>query len=132
MEKKVVIAGGTGFIGQYLQKEFLEMGYVVTIISRQSPHVFWEDQEGMVQSLEGAELLINLAGKSVDCRYNEKNKAEIFQSRTESTKALGGGPFAVQESSFLMDQFEYGNDLSTRRRPAYDRGWWRHRHRFLR
>lgn len=65
------------------------MGYVVTIISRQSPHVSWEDQEGMVQSLEGADLLINLAGKSVDCRYNEKNKAEIFQSRTETTKALG-------------------------------------------
>ncbi|MGM0829784.1 MAG: TIGR01777 family oxidoreductase [Bacillota bacterium] len=89
MGKKVVIAGGTGFIGQYLQKEFLEMGYVVTIISRQSPHVSWEDQEGMVQSLEGAELLINLAGKSVDCRYNEKNKAEIFESRTETTNALG-------------------------------------------
>jgi uncharacterized protein len=87
--KKVVIAGGTGFIGQYLQKGFLKMGYVVTIISRQSPHVSWEDQKGMVQSLEGADLLINLAGKSVDCRYNEKNKAEIFQSRTETTKALG-------------------------------------------
>ncbi|MGG1630373.1 TIGR01777 family oxidoreductase [Rossellomorea sp. NRS-1567] len=89
MGKKVVIAGGTGFIGQYLQKKFLEMGDAVTIISRQSPHVSWDDQEGVVQSLEGAELLINLAGKSVDCRYNDKNKAEIFQSRTETTKALG-------------------------------------------
>jgi len=87
--KKIVIAGGTGFIGQYLQKKFFEMGDAVTIISRQSPHVSWDDQEGVVQSLEGAELLINLAGKSVDCRYNDKNKAEIFQSRTETTKVLG-------------------------------------------
>ena len=89
MGKKIVIAGGTGFIGQYLQKKFFEMGDAVTIISRQSPHVSWDDQEGVVQSLEGAELLINLAGKSVDCRYNDKNKAEIFQSRTETTKVLG-------------------------------------------
>jgi uncharacterized protein len=89
VENKIVIAGGTGFIGQYLQKKFLLKGYKVAIISRQSPHVSWDHHKDIVQSLEGAEMLINLAGKSVDCRYNEKNKAEIFRSRTETTKILG-------------------------------------------
>ncbi|WP_226676062.1 TIGR01777 family oxidoreductase [Rossellomorea aquimaris] len=89
MENKIVIAGGTGFIGRYLQKKFKEKGYHVTIISRQSPHVSWDRPDDIVQSLEGADMLINLAGKSVDCRYNEKNKAEIFRSRTETTELLG-------------------------------------------
>ncbi|OXS61454.1 hypothetical protein B0G93_106111 [Bacillus sp. V-88] len=89
MEKKIVIAGGTGFIGQYLQKKFLENGDNAIIISRQSPHVSWDRPDEIVQSLEGADMLINLAGKSVDCRYNEKNKADIFKSRTETTKLLG-------------------------------------------
>ncbi len=39
--------------------------------------------------MEGAELLINFAGKSVNCRYNEKNKREIFDSRTQTTQILG-------------------------------------------
>ncbi|CAN7213967.1 TIGR01777 family oxidoreductase [Rossellomorea sp. LjRoot5] len=89
MEKKIVIAGGTGFIGQYLQKKFLEKGYKVIIISRQSPHVPWNRSDEVIQALEGADMLINLAGKSVDCRYNEKNKADIFKSRTDTTNILG-------------------------------------------
>ncbi|MCR8847722.1 TIGR01777 family oxidoreductase [Rossellomorea sp. SC111] len=96
MEKKIVIAGGTGFIGRYLQKKFHEMGYMVTIISRQSPHVSWERPDEIVQALEGAEMLINLAGKSVDCRYNEKNIADIFKSRTETTNILGNALFQCQ------------------------------------
>ncbi|WP_034764133.1 TIGR01777 family oxidoreductase [Rossellomorea vietnamensis] len=89
MEKKIVIAGGTGFIGQYLQKKFLEKDFKVTIISRQTPHVSWDRPDDVVLALEGADMLINLAGKSVDCRYNEKNKADIFKSRTDTTNILG-------------------------------------------
>lgn len=87
--KKIVIAGGTGFIGQYLQQQFRQEGYEVQLISRKQGDVSWDDKEGIVLALEGAELLINLAGKSVDCRYNETNKKEILQSRTETTKILG-------------------------------------------
>ncbi|MCT2536903.1 TIGR01777 family oxidoreductase [Aquibacillus koreensis] len=89
MKKHVVIAGGTGFIGSYLQHKFQEQGYKVSIISRQTPHISWKDQASIVQALEGAELLINLAGKSVNCRYNEKNKKAIMDSRTETTTILG-------------------------------------------
>ncbi|HEX5151698.1 MAG TPA: TIGR01777 family oxidoreductase [Parafilimonas sp.] len=89
MEKKVVIAGGTGFIGQYLAKKFSENGYSVVIVSRDKNHVNWNDENALAKAMEHAAILINLAGKSVNCRYNEKNKKEILLSRTETTEALG-------------------------------------------
>ncbi|AYA75982.1 TIGR01777 family protein [Bacillus sp. Y1] len=87
--KKVVIAGGTGFIGEYFQKKFKDQGYEVKIISRQKQHISWEDKENIVEALEDAELLINLAGKSVNCRYNEANRNKIMNSRVKTTTILG-------------------------------------------
>ncbi|QFT88613.1 Epimerase family protein [Bacillus sp. THAF10] len=87
--KKVVLAGGTGFIGRYLEEKFKNEGYQVLIISRQEQHISWTNKQAISEAVNGAEMVINLAGKSVDCRYNEKNKQEIFDSRTETTKILG-------------------------------------------
>lgn len=87
--KKIVLAGGTGFIGEYFKEKFKELGYEVKIISRQMQHISWEDKEGIKEALEDAELLINLAGKSVNCRYNETNKNEIMNSRIRTTTLLG-------------------------------------------
>lgn len=89
MHAKVVLAGGTGFIGTFLEDKFKDLGYEVHIISRQKQHISWRDQEGIIAAINHADLLINLAGKSVDCRYNEKNKQEIMNSRTETTSVLG-------------------------------------------
>jgi uncharacterized protein len=89
VKKKIVIAGGTGFIGKYLKDQFKETGYEVMIISRSKGDVPWTDLPGLVSALENANTLINLAGKSVDCRYTEKNKAVILRSRTETTRLLG-------------------------------------------
>lgn len=89
MNKKIVLAGGTGFVGKYLSQKFKTLGYEVILISRQPPHFNWNDTAGIVAALENAEMLINLAGRSVDCRYNERNKREIFDSRIETTKTLG-------------------------------------------
>lgn len=89
MNKKIVIAGGTGFVGKYLTKQFGNLGYQVIIISRQQENIQWNDKSGIVNALENSEMLINLAGKSVDCRYNENNKTEILKSRTATTKSLG-------------------------------------------
>ncbi|WP_159882028.1 TIGR01777 family oxidoreductase [Paenibacillus puerhi] len=94
--KKVVLAGGTGFIGQYLEDKFKRLGYEVIIISRQPQHVAWHDTDGIVQALEHAEMLINLAGKSVNCRYNRANREAILKSRTETTAALGSALLACQ------------------------------------
>lgn len=86
--KKMVLAGGTGFIGKYLQKRFTEEGYHVIIVSRNKPYIKWKDESALMNALEGAAVLINLAGKSVDCRYNEKNKKAILSSRIETTRSL--------------------------------------------
>ena len=87
--RKIVLAGGTGFIGKYLEKQFTDSGYNVIIISRQNGHVSWDDHKALINAIDSAEMLINLAGKSVDCRYNEKNKDEILKSRTETSRLLG-------------------------------------------
>ncbi|WP_367329931.1 TIGR01777 family oxidoreductase [Sphingobacterium multivorum] len=86
---KIVIAGGTGFVGQYLSERFQTLGYQVIVIGRRQGNILWTDRSGISDALENAEMLINLAGKSVNCRYNEKNKAEIFSSRTKTTTILG-------------------------------------------
>ncbi|OIK13748.1 TIGR01777 family oxidoreductase [Bacillus sp. MUM 13] len=89
MKKKAVLAGGTGFIGAFLEKKFCEIGYEVKVISRQAPHINWQDTDAIIRALEEAEILINLAGKSVDCRYNKRNKEAILLSRTKTTNILG-------------------------------------------
>ncbi len=86
--KKIVIAGGTGFIGQYLSKKFREQDFEVLIISRGKQFVDWENDEAMISAVNDAELLINLAGKSVDCRYNKENKELILNSRVDTTNRL--------------------------------------------
>ena len=75
--KKIVLAGGTGFLGSFLASKFGAEGYKVVIISRKGD-VSWRDKEAVVSALDGADMVINLAGKSVDCRYTEKNKKEIY------------------------------------------------------
>lgn len=97
MRKKIVIAGGTGFIGQYLNEKFTNLGYEVIIISRQAHHLSWTDRASIIESLEDAEMLINLAGKSINCRYSEKNKREIIHSRTETTHLLGNALLACEK-----------------------------------
>ncbi|KAA8785342.1 uncharacterized protein (TIGR01777 family) [Paenibacillus sp. 4624] len=87
--KKVVLAGGTGFVGQDFTVRFKKLGYDVLVISRQSGHISWEDRAAIIEALEGAEMLINLAGKSVNCRYTDENRKIILDSRTETTHILG-------------------------------------------
>lgn len=89
MNKKVILAGGTGFIGQYFQEKLHRLGYEVCIISRQHSNIIWTNTAGIVEALENSDMLINLAGKSVNCRYHIKNKEEILKSRTDTTKILG-------------------------------------------
>lgn len=101
MQKKIIIAGGTGFVGRYLARKFMSMGYEVIIISRQKDHINWNNISAIEAALENAEMLINLSGKSVDCRYNEKNKKEIYDSRIDTTKALGKAILACKDPPSL-------------------------------
>ncbi|WET50927.1 TIGR01777 family oxidoreductase [Chryseobacterium indologenes] len=90
---KIIIAAGTGFLGQNLEKYFTERGNQVYILTRKPTRkneIYWDAQTTgeWKNSLEQADVLINLTGKSVDCRYHEKNKAEIYTSRIDSTRIL--------------------------------------------
>jgi len=95
--KKIVLAAGTGQLGTALQKHFKNNAEEIIILSRSAKKpdgnirtVQWDAKTigPWVKELEGADLLINLAGKNVNCRYTEKNKKEIFDSRTNSIEVL--------------------------------------------
>lgn len=92
--RTVVLAGASGFIGGYFRDRFEQDGWTVRTIGRESakssPSATWEDDDGSIaRVLEGTELLVNFAGRSVSCRYNARNKAAILQSRVSTTAALG-------------------------------------------
>lgn len=92
--KTIIIAGGTGFLGQVLESFFNGKGYDIKILTRKptkANHSYWnaKDLGEWTKTLEGADVLINLTGKSVDCRYTETNKKLIYDSRIDSTHALG-------------------------------------------
>jgi uncharacterized protein (TIGR01777 family) len=91
-QPKLVLVGGNGFLGRHLGAHFQGLGYRVVSISRTGPgDVRWDacTLGPWAQALEGTDLLVNLAGRSVDCRYTEANRRAILASRTESTRVLG-------------------------------------------
>ncbi|NGZ76380.1 TIGR01777 family oxidoreductase [Saccharibacillus alkalitolerans] len=94
-KRKIVLAGATGFIGGALQERYARKGYDVKMISRRPEHIAWNDFAKIAEALNGADLLVNLAGRSVNCRYNERNRREIMESRTETTRILGEAAAAL-------------------------------------
>lgn len=85
---RVVIGGATGFIGRHLQEKYRREGREVVTVSRSGADLLWSDQAGIDAAVDGAALVVGLAGKSVNCRYTPRNRAEIFRSRLETTTAL--------------------------------------------
>ena len=95
--QKLIIAAGTGFLGQVLVKHFRSKFEEIVILTRGNSktingikYVNWDAKtfSGWENELENATVLINLAGKSVDCRYTIANKKEIYSSRIDSTIIL--------------------------------------------
>lgn len=87
MSRVAVLAGASGFIGAALREALADDGYEVRTIGRSGP-VRWGDGAAIRRAVDGAELLINLAGKSVNCRYTDRNRDEILRSRVETTRRL--------------------------------------------
>ena len=97
--KTIVLAGGSGFLGRALAGELVTAGHTVVILSRSSEHPdaervqhrVWDGKNlgDWAEALEGAYAIVNLTGKSVDCRYTDENKREILASRLNSVHALG-------------------------------------------
>jgi uncharacterized protein (TIGR01777 family) len=87
--RRIVIAGAHGFMGTRFAELYRADGDSVRTIGRRDADAVWGDTAGITALLDGADILVNLAGKSVDCRYNARNRAEIFRSRLETTAELG-------------------------------------------
>lgn len=86
----VVIAGASGYIGQHLRHALEADGVTIRTIGRgHLSDAGWDDAEGLIRVLDGTDLVVNFAGRSVSCRYNKRNADEIFRSRVETTAALG-------------------------------------------
>lgn len=103
---RIILAGGTGFIGAALTPVLLDAGYDVTILTRDAApraqadgsldaarirHVQWDARTlgDWARELDGATAIVNLVGKSVDCRKTDLNKRIILQSRVNSVRVLG-------------------------------------------
>jgi uncharacterized protein len=93
---RVLLAGGSGQVGTLLTQHFVAAGHKVVILTRgrsNSLHgvrsVAWDGRPGAWTEQLDTDVLINLCGRSVNCRYNKKNRTEILESRVESTALLG-------------------------------------------
>jgi len=95
---KIVLAGGSGYIGKILIAHFKNITKEIIILNRSRNvtvgnvrYVNWDGKTigEWRGELEGTDMLVNLCGKSVNCRYNEQNKKKILDSRIVPTKLLG-------------------------------------------
>src|SRR5689334_12164493 len=93
---RIVIPGGSGQVGTVLARYFHARGDAVTVITRhpqQQPwrSVTWDGRTlgPWTCELNGTDVVINLAGRSVNCRYNATNRREIMESRTIPTVLIG-------------------------------------------
>lgn len=94
---KIIIPGGSGQVGTILSRAFHKEGHEVIVLSRTALYkkpwriVEWDGCSlgHWVGELEKADAIINLAGRSVNCRYHAKNREAILKSRVDSTKIIG-------------------------------------------
>jgi hypothetical protein len=103
---KIVLAGGTGQIGTALQKHFSPLADEVVVLtrgqSRKEANIQFLNWDGRTisdwkEALRNTNVVVNLAGKNVNCRYTKENRKEIFDSRTGSVEALAGAFTAIGE-----------------------------------
>jgi len=85
---RIVLPGGSGQVGQTLARHLQQQGHHVTVLTRgpytapwQTVHWDGENEGPWTETLEGADVCINLAGRSVNCRYTADNRAAIYDSR---------------------------------------------------
>src|SRR5215471_18388816 len=93
---KIVIPGGTGQVGALLARAFLADGHEVVVLSRNPGKAPWRIVRwdaatvgDWATEIDGADVVFNLAGRSVNCRYNAANRRLIKDSRINSTRAVG-------------------------------------------
>ncbi|HYC30483.1 MAG TPA: NAD-dependent epimerase/dehydratase family protein, partial [Chitinophagaceae bacterium] len=95
---KILLAGGNGYLGTVLARYYSALAREVVILSRKAKPaagnirtIVWDGKTmgDWADELNNADLLVNLCGKNVNCRYTEQNKKDIVESRVVPTKLLG-------------------------------------------
>jgi uncharacterized protein len=93
---RIVMPGGSGQVGTVLARAFHADGHDVVVLSRRPDHAPWRvapwdgaTDGPWVSELEGADVVIGLAGRNVNCRYTPANRDAILRSRVDSTRVLG-------------------------------------------
>ncbi|MEQ8353479.1 MAG: TIGR01777 family oxidoreductase [Leptospiraceae bacterium] len=124
---KIVIAGGSGYLGLSLARYLADQNYQIVLISRSKPeqipasakHITWDGRHpgNWAGHLEGAFALVNLAGRTVDCIKTPETMDEILRSRVESTTVLGQALKTVRKKPSVWVQMStahiYGDSLET-------------------
>jgi len=105
---KIILPGGSGQLGVVLARHFLKANHDLVVLSRRPSENNWESTHPFSDSrvrqvawdgknveaqwreeINGADVVINLAGRSVNCRYHQTNRDQIMESRVDSTRAVG-------------------------------------------
>ncbi|MFD5461801.1 TIGR01777 family oxidoreductase [Kitasatospora sp. NPDC127059] len=91
---KIVIPGGSGALGQLLDRTLTAAGHQVVVLSRRPAgprQVGWDGrtQGAWTAEVDGSDVVVNLAGRSVNCRYTELNQRSMMDSRVHSARAVG-------------------------------------------
>jgi len=115
---RVILAGGSGFIGQALSRHLIAIGYDVVVLTRSiskdkpeedAPAVRLVQWDGRTPGewarlLDGARAVVNLAGKNVNCRYTKQNLEVIDRSRVDSVRAVGEAIAACRQPPEVLVQ----------------------------
>jgi len=124
---KIVLPGGSGQLGQILRTEFEQTGDQVVVLSRKPARgtVVWDGKTlgDWAQEIDGADIVINLAGRTVDCRYTAENLKQMMESRVDSTRVVGqaireaGQPpslwLQMSTATIYAHRFDAANDEAT-------------------
>ena len=96
--KKLLIAGANGFLARHITEYFSEQGWAVSGLARREEglhdacrYIHWDGQSlgEWVSALDDSDVIINMVGRSINCRHNDENKKQILESRVQSTELLG-------------------------------------------
>ncbi|HEY0712433.1 MAG TPA: TIGR01777 family oxidoreductase [Polyangia bacterium] len=127
---KIVIPGGTGQIGTLLAREFSQRGHEVVVLGRRPVEAAWRTVvwDGVsagdwVEAVDGSDVVINLAGRSVNCRYTAENRDLIVRSRVDSTRAVGNAIASAKRpprvwlqastATIYAHRYDHANDEGT-------------------
>lgn len=134
---KIVLPGGSGQVGTILARAFQADGHEVVVLSRHPTPAAWRTRawDGMtrgpwVDEIDGADVVINLAGRSVNCRYTPAHRREIMESRVRSTRLVGTAIAQVKRpprvwlqastATIYADRYDAPNDEFTGKLGATD------------